>query len=174
VQQLSERQKTFARLVHEQIPPYRAYVLAGYRPHEGNPYRLSENERVKQYLSELEAQTRKRHEVTIDTVLTDLEEAYQMAKNARRPSAMIKATMSQAKLCGLLVEKQHEQKDASKEDQETLEKTLRETYAATPKEERTIFRRWVRSFGLDEETINRICHADEREEIPKVTKLKRA
>jgi hypothetical protein len=104
-QHLNKRQKTFARLVHEQVPPYRAYALAGYRPHESNPYRLSENERVKRYLTQLEAATKKRHEITVDGLLTDLEAARIMARNARQAQAMISATLGQAKLCGLITDK---------------------------------------------------------------------
>jgi hypothetical protein len=104
--QLSERQKSFARLVHEQVPAYRAYALAGYRRHHSNAYRLRENEGVKQYLSELEAQTVKRHEVTIDSLLTELEEARLNAKAAKQPSSEVSAVMGKAKLTGLLVDRQ--------------------------------------------------------------------
>src|SRR5262245_38159299 len=110
--QLSQRQKTFARLVHEQVPPYRAYALAGYCQHHSNAYRLRENEGVKQYLSELEAQTMKRHEVTIDSLLTELEEARLNAKAAKQPSSEVSAVMGKAKLTGLLVDRQ-EIKDVS-------------------------------------------------------------
>jgi phage terminase small subunit len=123
--QLSERQKAFARFVHEQVPPYGAYALAGYRPHESNPYRLSEDERVKRYLSELEARTMKRHEVTIDSLLTELEEARLNAKAAKQPSSEVSAVMGKAKLTGLLVDKQ-EIKDVSNMNMEELIQSVRD------------------------------------------------
>jgi hypothetical protein len=124
--QLSERQKAFARLVHEQVPPYRAYPLAGYRPHESNPYRLlSENERVKRYMSELEAQTMERHEVTVDSLLTELEEARLNAKAAKQPSSEVTAVMGKAKLTGLLVDRQ-EIKDVSNMNMEELVQAVRD------------------------------------------------
>jgi len=123
--QLSERQRNFARLVHEQVPPYRAYALAGYRRHHSNAYRLRENEGVKQYLSELEAQTMKRHEVTIDTLLTELEEARLNAKTAKQPSSEVSAVMSKAKLTGLLVDRQ-EIKDVSGMNMDELIQSVRD------------------------------------------------
>jgi phage terminase small subunit len=123
--QLSERQKSFARLVHEQIPPYRAYALAGYRPHPSNPYRLREDERVQQYLSELEAQTMERHEVTVDSLLTELEEARLNAKAAKQPSSEVSAVMGKAKLAGLLVDRQ-EIKDVSNMNMEELVQAVRD------------------------------------------------
>jgi Terminase small subunit len=123
--QLSERQKSFARLVHEQVPPYRAYGLAGYRRHHSNAYRLRENEGVKQYLSELEAQTMKRHEVTVDTLLTELEEARLNAKAAKQPSSEVSAIMGKAKLTGLLVDRQ-EIKDVSNMNTDELIQAVRD------------------------------------------------
>jgi len=123
--QLSERQKAFARLVHEQVPPYQAYGLAGYRQHESNPYRLRENERVKRYMSELEAQTMERHEVTVDSLLTELEEARLNAKAAKQPSSEVSAIMGKAKLAGLLVDRQ-EIKDVSNMNMEELIQSVRD------------------------------------------------
>ena len=123
--QLSERQKSFARLVHEQVPAYRAYALAGYRRHHSNAYRLRENEGVKQYLSELEAQTMKRHEVTVDSLLTELEEARLNAQTTKQPGAEISAVMGKAKLTGLLVDRQ-EIKDVSNMNPEELVQAVRD------------------------------------------------
>jgi hypothetical protein len=126
-QQLSERQKSFVRLIHEQVPPYRAYPLAGYRRHHSNAYRLRENEGVKQYLGELEAQTMKRHEVTVDSLLTELEEARLNAKAAKQPSSEVSAVMGKAKLTGLLVERQ-EVKEVSGMNQEELIQAVQEKF----------------------------------------------
>jgi hypothetical protein len=125
--QLSERQKNFVRLIHEQVPPYRAYALAGYRPHHSNAYRLRENEGVMQYLGELAAQTMKRHEVTVDSLLTELEEARLNAKAAKQPSSEVSAVMGKAKLTGLLVDRQ-EVKEVSGMNQEELIQAVRDQF----------------------------------------------
>ena len=101
--------------------------LAGYRPHDSNAYRLRENERVKQYLSELEAQTMKRHEVTVDSLLTEFEEARLNAKTTKQPAAEISAVMGKAKLTGLLVDRQ-EIKDVSSMNMEELIQTVRDNF----------------------------------------------
>jgi hypothetical protein len=80
---------------------------------------------VKQYLSELEAQTMKRHKVTIDSLLTELEEARLNAKTTRQPAAEISAVMGKAKLAGLLVDKQ-EIKDVSNMNMEELIQSVRD------------------------------------------------
>jgi hypothetical protein len=89
--QLSERAKTFCRLVCENVAPYRAYELAGYRKHRSNCYRLSENERVRQQIQEEQAMTLKRHEITVDTLLGQLEEARQNAKTLKQPASEVSA-----------------------------------------------------------------------------------
>lgn len=47
----------------------------------------------------------KRHEVTVDTLVAELEEARELAKKTEAPSAMVSATMGKGKLLGLIVEK---------------------------------------------------------------------
>ena len=103
---LSQRQKTFARLVHKGIPPYRAYPLAGYRPHHDHPYRLGESGGVKRYMAELQKRVMTRHDITIDNIIQKLEKAMELAQDEKQPSAMIQAALGQAKVCGLIVEKQ--------------------------------------------------------------------
>src|SRR5262249_33466966 len=46
-----------------------------------------------------------RHEITIDRILNDLEDAFELADAQGNPSAMIAATMAQAKLCGLITDR---------------------------------------------------------------------
>lgn len=47
------REERFSRFVAAGIPRYRAYPLAGYRPNNGQPYRLAERCRVKNRIKEL-------------------------------------------------------------------------------------------------------------------------
>jgi phage terminase small subunit len=158
MKQLSERQRTFCRLVHENIAPYRAYPMAGYRPHIGNPYRLlRENERVKDYIRQLEVKAMKKHEITVDTLIAQLEEARQNAKAAKQPASEISAVMGVAKLCGLLVEKQQiEQKDVSKMDMEEVLAALKEMMASATEQDKVYWYLHMRSLGVEEEFINRV------------------
>ncbi len=67
----------------------------------------------------------KRHEVTVDSLLTELEEARLNAKTTKQPGAEISAVMGKAKLTGLLVDRQ-EIKDVSKMNMEELIQSVRE------------------------------------------------
>ena len=47
----------------------------------------------------------KRHEITQDTLLEELEQARQSALNNNQASAAVAASMGKAKLCGMIVER---------------------------------------------------------------------
>ena len=71
-----------------------AYAEAGYSPHDGNCIRLRGNERVQARLSELQAEAAKSAEVTVASLLGELEDA------------RVRATsLNQAKISGLLTTK---------------------------------------------------------------------
>ena len=69
----------------------------------------------------------KRHDVTVDALLTELEEARLNAKTTKQPAAEISAVMGKAKLTGLLVDRQ-EVKDVSNMNMEELIQTVRDNF----------------------------------------------
>jgi len=91
----------------------------------GNPYRLTENDRVKRHMADLERRALKRHDITVDKIIDDLEDARQVAKTATQPSAMIQASLGQAKVCGLIVDK-HETRNIEDMDKSQVIQALRE------------------------------------------------
>lgn len=99
------RQEKFARQLVKGKPPYRAYVDAGYRKHESNPYRLSENERVKARITELQERQAMKAVVTADTILQELDEARAHALQLGQTSAAVAASMGKAKIRGLIVDR---------------------------------------------------------------------
>ncbi|WP_105624034.1 terminase small subunit [Cronobacter malonaticus] len=64
---------------------------------------LKDNPKIALRLKELQGEIRQRHNVTVDSLLAELEEARQKALNAETPqsSAAVAATMGKAKLTGL-------------------------------------------------------------------------
>ncbi|EOJ6040665.1 terminase small subunit [Cronobacter sakazakii] len=64
---------------------------------------LKDNPKIALRLKELQGEIRQRHNVTIDSLLAELEEARQKALRAETPqsSAAVAATMGKAKLTGL-------------------------------------------------------------------------
>ena len=54
----------------------------------------------------LRAALRQRHEITVDDLVAELEEARKLAFETEKAAAAVQATMGKAKLLGLVVEKQ--------------------------------------------------------------------
>src|SRR5690242_19026610 len=61
----SPRHAKFVQALFEGKPANRAYVEAGYAPHDGNCIRLRGNERIKARLAELQAAAAKSARITI-------------------------------------------------------------------------------------------------------------
>lgn len=110
------RHERFARLLHRYGNARRAYAESGYNarqprtPRETSPLdrcatRLSKHVQVKERLQELTAMAAKRHEITVDTLLDDLETDRRLAHQAAQSGAAVAATMAKAKLLGLVVER---------------------------------------------------------------------
>jgi phage terminase small subunit len=99
------RHERFAQALFEGETADAAYVIAGYKPNDGNCIRLKGNERVKARLSELQAQAAKKSEVTVESLLDELEHARSRADGLDQLSAAVKAISEKAKISGLLVQK---------------------------------------------------------------------
>lgn len=56
---------------------------------------------VQERIEELRKKAMKRHDITVDTLIAELEEARGVAKSTEKAAAMVSATMGKAKLLGL-------------------------------------------------------------------------
>ncbi len=119
------RQEAFARLVFKGLPPFRAYPEAGYRPHNGSPYRLRDNARVKARIGELRSQATMRAKYTVETLTDNLELAREQAYRIENPNAQVQALLAIAKLLGLIVDKQELKANVSSMNSEELEQAAR-------------------------------------------------
>ena len=63
---------------------------------------LLDNGKIAARIEGLQAAARKRHEVTIDSLTKELDEARALAYKVKQPSAAVSATLGKAKLHGLL------------------------------------------------------------------------
>jgi hypothetical protein len=76
---------------------------------------LLSNIKVSSRVDQLKAAHRERHEITVDDLVAELEEARAIAKKNEVPASMVAATMGKAKLLGLVVDKnEHTGKDGEK------------------------------------------------------------
>jgi hypothetical protein len=101
----SVRQERFVQLVRRGVAPYAAYPQAGYRPHESNCYRLSENERVKKRMDELNRALARETRVTVASLTEELSGIARGAIACEQYGAARGAIETIAKLHGLLVER---------------------------------------------------------------------
>jgi hypothetical protein len=99
------RHERFCQALLEGKPASTAYEEAGYVPNDGNAIRLKGNERVQARLRELQAEAAKNSEVTVQSLLAELEDARQRANSLDQLSAVVKAISEKAKISGLLVQK---------------------------------------------------------------------
>jgi hypothetical protein len=159
---LSARQKRFAELVHQGIPPYRAYPQAGYAANDGSPYRLQGNARVKAYIGQLEARAMKKHDITVDKIVEMLEEARQNAKAYKQPASEIGAAMSMAKLAGLVTDKSEVKQISEMTKEETID-AIRQAYMAMPAQERAGYVSFLKASGVEESTIAEMTREGQEE-----------
>ena len=82
-----------------------AYELAGYKPHDGNSFRLSGNERVLARVSELLERSAEKVEITIDWLRDQLIGDHKLARELGQTSAAVSATNSIGKLYGLIIDR---------------------------------------------------------------------
>lgn len=66
---------------------------------------LLKNGNVTVRITELQKKHAERHEVTVDSLVAELEEARELAKKTEAPAAMVAATMGKAKITGKIVDK---------------------------------------------------------------------
>lgn len=73
--------------------------------------RLLDNPNVALTIAELQKAQQKRHEVTVDTISRELDEARLVALSEKQASAAVSASMGKAKLHGLITEKAENKSD---------------------------------------------------------------
>ena len=85
-----------------------AYNTEKMKPESVNSkgYQLLQHVQITARLDELRAEHKKRHEITVDTLVAELEEARKLAFETDKAAAAVSATMGKAKLLGLVVDKQ--------------------------------------------------------------------
>ena len=94
----NQKWEMFAQGLVEGKSAYQAYQDAGYKENRGNCIRLKENESIVARVKELQTSHVQRHNVTVDSLTNELEEARLSAMDGSREAAAISATMGKAKI----------------------------------------------------------------------------
>jgi hypothetical protein len=101
------RHEKFAQeLAANGVSAYQAYINAGFRPSRQNAARLRAKEDIAARVLEIQAAGAKSAEISVASLLAELEEARSKATSLNQLSAAVRATAEKAKISGLLVEKQ--------------------------------------------------------------------
>ncbi|HWK68595.1 MAG TPA: terminase small subunit [Rhizobiaceae bacterium] len=103
------RHESFVQNIIEGMPASRAYVAAGFRA-RGNSAetaagRLLRNVQISARLAELRARHSRRHDITVDDIVRQLDEDRALAQRLGQASAAVQATVAKAKIAGLVVDR---------------------------------------------------------------------
>jgi hypothetical protein len=86
-----------------------AYEMAGYKPSRSNASVLKANQNISDRLSEILQQSERKVvqqiEYTRESLLAELEEARQTARDRGNASAMVSATIGKARVLGLIIDR---------------------------------------------------------------------
>jgi phage terminase small subunit len=96
------RHELFAQKIAQGMTATAAYAAAGYRKHDGNAATLRGNQRICARIDEILSEAAAHVEVTVKSIVFQLDEDREFARLHRQPSAAIAATMGKAKVVGLL------------------------------------------------------------------------
>src|SRR5262249_50208359 len=110
------RHERIAQAFHKLGCARHAYLAAGYKaagprapglasPRDTNASRLLKNAQVKTRLSEIAAMAANRHQITVDSLLADLESDRQLAHREGQSGGAVGATMAKARLLGLVIDR---------------------------------------------------------------------
>lgn len=99
---LTFRQEKFAQHIVEGKHLMAAYTAAGYEGNSEVARNLLNKKQIKQRIQELQERQVQRHDVTVDSLILELESARKSARKWHQSGTMVQATLAKAKLLGLL------------------------------------------------------------------------
>lgn len=100
------RYERFANLIVEGCTSVEAYdAIEGKGRSPANASRWRNNKLISARIDELRDRAARKHEVTVDSLVDELEEARTMAQGLDQPAVMIQATVAKGKLFGLFSER---------------------------------------------------------------------
>jgi hypothetical protein len=103
------KHELFAQQLAQGKTASEAYVSAGYRPSRQNAARLRSKDDIAARVQEIQAAGAKSAEVSVQSLLAELEAARERATSLNQLSAAVRAISEKAKISGLLVKRQEVQ-----------------------------------------------------------------
>ena len=121
------RHERFAQALFKGETADAAYEIAGYKANRGNASRLKANEYILMRLAELQAAASKSAEVSVASLLQELEDAREKASNLDQLSAAVRAIEAKAKVSGLLINRTEIGGPGAFAEAETIEEVIEAT-----------------------------------------------
>ena len=118
------RHEKFAQEIAKAKTATAAMAAAGYS-HPRNSTRLTKNDEIRRRIDELKERGAARAEVSVASVLDELEEARQLALKRGQVSAAVQASMGKARILGLIIDRR-EVGDPGAFDDKTDEELMEE------------------------------------------------
>lgn len=129
------RWERFALFMAEGDGVKKAYKRAGYKHEAGNAFQLAKKPAIALRVRELKESNRERHEVTVDTLVAELDSMVALSARTGQAGAGVAAILGKAKLLGLIVDRA--------EIEGVMRRPLRE-----PGEQKTMsFEEWQQKFA---------------------------
>lgn len=123
------RHERFAQELAKGKSASEAYVAAGYSDNRHNAAALAREQHISTRVAELQERGAKRVEVTVETILAELAEDRELARQHKQVGAAVAASMGRAKVAGLIVEKREvrtgELDELASDEREQLREALR-------------------------------------------------
>jgi len=99
------RREKFCLALAEGRSATESYELAGFKPCRKNAARLTTFDDIQARVAEIQSAAARKSEVTLGSIMAELEEARERATTKDQMAAAVRAIMGKAQLAGLLVEK---------------------------------------------------------------------
>lgn len=107
-----------------------AYALAGFAPDDGNATKLGAKPHIQERVREITGNAARRAEVSIASIIEELEESRLLAMSIKQPAPAVSASLGKAKVAGLLIDKtEHTGKDGGPIEVNDLESARRIAFA---------------------------------------------
>jgi hypothetical protein len=132
----NSKRERFCQLRLEGRTLEQAYAGAGYNPSKPAASRMAKKPDIVQRMKELHVHALNRSEVTVESIASELDAAFQFALKCKAPSAMVAAALGKAKLYGLITDKAQVQ--VSHNYASMSEAEIREEMAALAAEARAL------------------------------------
>jgi phage terminase small subunit len=99
------KHERFAIELSQGVTATEAYVIAGYKPDDGNAARLTGNDKIKARVAEIQARSAIKTEITLASLMEEAGQIQALAQADKQYAAATSALTAKAKLAGLWVDR---------------------------------------------------------------------